>query len=115
MHLLLDVCSVTQACWQDGTLVVKWAPGHSVEADTHYGKTGEAWCMTVDPEGNTEYLVKTNTLVMVDGEVVVGSRQHQPDPYWQQTVRSRMLARVFQMVDADKNEFLTRCVLVYRI
>ena len=85
--------------------MVNWAPGHSLEADRHYGETGEAWCMSVDPEGIAQYLSgKRNTSASTD-------LAWRPDPYWQQTVRRRQLARVFQMVDADKNGCLTRCGL----
>ena len=54
---------MTQSCCQDGSLIVNWAPGHSLEADRHYGETGVAWSMSVDPEGNAQYLINDDSKI----------------------------------------------------
>jgi len=49
----------------DGSKLVEWVPGHDPEADEHYlrikcleGTQENSWCMRVNPDGSTNYMLK---------------------------------------------------------
>merc|ERR1712153_150576 len=70
----------------DQSKIVRWTAGHCLQADKHYAETGEEWCLRVEANGNTTYLVKEG----VDGQ----STAWTVDVWWKEQEAAREAAKI---------------------
>jgi hypothetical protein len=74
-----------------GSMIVRWAAGSIREADEHYAETGQQWCMKVDTNGETNYLVKEG--VEVDAASGQESTSWGIDTWWQTSAEEKAAAQ----------------------
>ena len=70
----------------DQSKIVRWTAGHCLQADKHYAETGEEWCLRVEANGNTTYLVKEG----VDGQATAWT----VDVWWKEQEAAREAAKI---------------------
>merc|ERR1712166_651731 len=74
----------------DGSKIVRWHTGQCKEADAHYGSI--VWCMKVDPDGETHYLIKQG--MQVNALTGQASTSWIVDPYWKQAAEAKVAAEL---------------------
>jgi len=83
----------------DGGKIVRWAVGHAPTADKHYAETGQEWCLKVDPEGRTDYLIKEATETTQSGTT---STVWTVDGYWREQAEAELAAQEAKDAAAKK-------------
>merc|ERR1712166_461050 len=74
----------------DGSKIVRWHIGQCKEADAHYGSI--VWCMKVDPDGETHYLITQG--MQVNALTGQASTSWIVDPYWKQVAEAKVAAEL---------------------